>query len=549
MRRFFWVGSITIVIGVAIGFLITPVISRDNIYSQLDKYQEVYNNAVKNYVDEVDMNELTEAAIKGMLDELDPHSVYITAEDMKAVKEDFSGSFEGIGIQFDIINDTITVISPIAGGPSEALGIQAGDKIINIDGEDAVGIARDEVPDKLKGPKGTKVVVDIMRGFDPELIEFDIIRDKIPIYSVDASFMVEDTDIGVVVVNRFSATTHREMLEAMRKLEAKGMKKLILDLRGNPGGYLTQAFYMANEFLPSGDTIVYTKGRRPEFDEVFRSSGGGRYEDIPIIAMINHGSASASEIVSGAIQDLDRGLVVGTTSFGKGLVQRQYELDDGSAYRLTISRYYTPSGRSIQRPYDDKDSYRRLKGRLDLEEGANIEHALESVKAKMKEEGESDEAMAELDSLPVHYTRSGRPVLGGGGITPDYIVKSDTLTKLGVQLRRNRIFYEFVNNNLNSGTEIEKQFGGDFERFYKEFEVDDDMIDGLKDLAEEKEIEWDKNQFETDEDFIKSEIRATIARIVWDREKYVKIFYDIDRQFQKAITLFPEAVKIAEVNK
>lgn len=541
MGKRFLFGVMFVSVGIMVGVVITPLISGDNIYDQMSKFKEVFFTAYRNYVDEVDPEKLTEAAIEGMLSELDPHSVYISAENMKSVDEDFEGKFEGVGIQFDIRNDTITVVSPIAGGPSEQLGIQSGDKIVTIDDEDVVGIPRDEVPKKLKGPKGTIVKVGIVRSGIDEILDFEITRDEIPIYTVDASFIMDDTDIGVIVVNRFAATTHEETVKAINKLKAQGMKKLILDLRGNPGGYLNQAFYMADEFLADGDTIVYTKGRIEQFDEVFRSTAGGNSEDLPIIVMINAGSASASEIVSGAMQDLDRGLVVGTTSFGKGLVQRQYKVRDGSAFRITISRYFTPSGRSIQRPYDDEKEYRRLVGRLELEEGANIKHALERIKA-------DDSDTLNIDDFEIYYTRSGRTVLGGGGITPDYIIKQDTITMLGRQLRAKRLFFEFVNNNLESGKPIITKYGGDFNTFNRNFKVDDKMMKDFLDFAKSKDIKWTEEEFAADKDFLATEIKANIAQMGWDREKYIQVFFDIDRQIQKAKTLFPEAAKIAQIS-
>lgn len=546
MKKKVFLATTFIIAGVLIGVILNPLISEDNIYNQVKKFEFILGTSVKNYVEDVDTQKLTEAAVKGMLDELDPHSVYINAEKMKSVREDFSGSFEGVGVQFDIINDTLTVISPIAGGPSEELGIQAGDKIIKIDGEDAVGIERSEVPKKLKGPKGTKVTVDIVRTGANKVLHFEIIRDKIPLYTVDAAFMVDKTDIGVVVVNRFAQKTHAEFLEAVSKLKKQGMKKLVLDLRGNPGGYLSQAFYLADEFLPAGDTIVYTQGRRDEFNEAFISSYRGNVEEQPLIILINQGSASASEIVSGSVQDLDRGLIVGVTSFGKGLVQRQYDVGDGSAFRLTISRYYTPSGRCIQRPYEDEKAYRRLFGRLELEEGANIEHALEKIKTEMGDDDKEDEGkMMHPDSIPLYSTRKGRPVLGGGGITPDYIIKSDTLTDLSIDLRRNRIMYEYVNNYLNSGKDLKQKYNSDFLQFYRNFEVSDNDIKRIKKLAEKKDIEWNEDDYDTDEEFIKTELKAILARVMWDREKYIQVFFDIDRQLQKSIELFPEAIKIA----
>lgn len=542
-------------VGLTMGVLIQPLISNDGLYDQIRKYQEVISNAVKNYVEPVDTQKLTESAIRGMLSELDPHSVYITAEEMKGVDEDFKGSFEGVGIQFDVIDDTIVVISPISDGPSEKLGIQSGDKIVKIDDENAVGINRDQVPKKLRGPKGSKVKLGIKRSGKNEILTFEVIRDKIPLYTVDASFMLDSTDIGIIVVNRFAATTHDELVQALRKLKQEGMKKLILDLRGNPGGYLNQAFLMADHFLKGGDTIVYTKGRRPEFDEVYKSTPGGLVEDIPLIVLINAGSASASEIVSGSIQDLDRGLIVGETSFGKGLVQRQYPLPDGSAYRITIARYYTPSGRCIQRPFQDKANYRNLVGRLELKEGSNIEHALEMVKKEIKEENEKNikdnkkGSAINLDSIPLYYTRSGRTVLGGGGIVPDYIVKQDTITKFSIQLRMNRVFYEYVDKYLDNGRNLDADYRNNYISFIRNWKVTNKMMEDFRTLAESKGVKWDEESYKRDEDFIKTEIKGTVARSLWDRNAYVQVFFSIDKQVNMAKGLFDEATKIATKKK
>jgi len=523
---------------------VQPTISSDQVFEQVKKFDYVLQTAYKNYVDEVNPEELTEAAIEGMLGKLDVHSVYISAEEMKSVDESFQGSFDGIGVQFDIINDTITIISPLEDGPSESLGIQPGDKIVTIDGEDAVGISRSDVPKKLKGPKGTEVTIEVFRRGESDLIEYNIIRDKIPLNSVSANYMIPDTDIGVVAISRFAGTTFAELVDALNELAPQGMKKLVLDLRGNPGGYLDQAFKMANEFLPAGDTIVFTRSREGKFDEVYLSKPNGILEDLPVIVLINQGSASASEIVSGAIQDHDRGLVVGTTSFGKGLVQRQYRTGDGAAFRITISRYYTPSGRSIQRPYADEDDYRNLVGRLDLEEGNYWEDGLEKIKtAAMKD------TTVEFDSLPIYYTDNGRPVLGGGGITPDYIINSDTtrLTDLSVEFRKNRLLYEFANDYLSRhSVEFETKYGQDFDKFNSQFKLNSDIIEELEEAAEARDIEWDEDQFEKDEEWVELEFKSNIARIKWNGDKERQVLVPIDRQINKAITLFPQAVKLAK---
>jgi len=556
-------GLTAVAVGIAIGFVANPTISSDNVYDQIRKFQHVFGTAVRNYVDEVDTQKLTESAIKGMLEDLDPHSVYIDADEMKRVNEDFQGSFEGIGVEFDIINDTITIITPISGGPSELLGILGGDKIVTIDGEDAIAIPRSEVPKKLKGPKGTKVTVEIKRIGMKDLISFTITRDKIPLHTNRSAYIIDDTDIGYVSVGRFAQNTYDEMMEAAMKLKKQGMKKMILDLRGNPGGYLSQAVLMADEFVKGGDTIVYTKGRRPEFDESYMSTGGGKLEDIPLIVMIDESSASASEIVSGSIQDMDRGLIVGTTSFGKGLVQRQYPVGDGSAFRLTISRYYTTAGRSIQRPYKDKDAYRKLVGRLDLDEGmlnqsSSVEDYLKKLKAdhsktiekKAKSKSKDDDEILEIDSLPIYHTRGGRLVLGGGGVTPDFIVKRDTstLTKLGVELRMKRLFYNYTSNYLGSkdGKKMKEKYENNFSDFLKNFNIEGKLLDDFVTLAKKEITDWNEEEYAKDKFWIEVSIKSNFAKLIWGQDEQSQVFNIIDRQLQKAITLFPEAEKFTK---
>jgi carboxyl-terminal processing protease len=541
---------VAVVFGVVAGMYFSPLISTDNIFQQIKKIDKVLNIAAKNYLEPVDTQKLTEAAIKGLLSELDVHSVYISAEEMKRVNEDFQGSFEGIGVEFDIINDTIVIVSPIPGGPSEALGIRSGDKIVKIDGESAIGLSRTDVPKKLKGPKGTVVEVDIKREGVKELLHFRIVRDKIPLNTVEAAFMVDGTDIGVIVVNRFAATTHDELVQALEKLTQMGMKKLVLDLRGNPGGYLNQAFLMAEEFIRAGDTIVYTKGRLPEFDEVYISSGASVYANLPLIVLINSGSASASEIVSGAIQDLDRGLIVGETSFGKGLVQRQYDLGDGSAFRLTIAKYYTPSGRCIQRPYKDKDKYRHLVGRLELEEGSYIYDAYNKIISQVKRMNDTIKNAKDrinIDSLPIYYTRSKRVVFGGGGITPDYIIKSDTITRMTATIRSQNLFFEFIDKSLKKEVERIRNQYKDFKDFKANYVISEQILNQFRKFVEEKKIEVKDSDWNTDKEYIGIYLKAQLARSVWTREQFLEILFTVDNQFKKALELFPEAIKIAKL--
>ncbi|MCU0425580.1 MAG: S41 family peptidase [Candidatus Kapabacteria bacterium] len=496
---------------------------------QARKFESILENAEKNYVDSVKTRDLTETAIKAMLSELDPHSVYVPASLKQREREDLFGSFEGIGIQFEIINDTITVATPIIGGPSEKLGIRAGDKIVKIDGKNAIGLADTAVVRRLKGEKGTQVTVSIKRGMMTDLVDFTITRDKIPIYSVSAAFLIPNTDIGYISVNQFRATMFEEFVQASRKLRSEGMKRMILDLRGNPGGLLEQAYEMADAFIPDGKKIVYTKGRDASTTDEYIGTGGGEFEDIPLIILIDAGSASASEIVAGAVQDLDRGLIVGETSFGKGLVQRSYDMSDGSSYRLTVSRYYTPSGRSIQRDYKDAKKYRALQGRTEAEEGDNFTH---------KEKGDS--------SRPAFKTLGGRVVYGGGGIVPDYVVKHDTATKLLIELA-SKVLREFTDAYISeNGEQLRKQYQTEMPRFLSSYTVSNEAISRLGAMAEKKGIQWNEAQYKTDERTIKTYIKAQIARNIWNLNEKTMVDITADKQVQKAIQLFPEVQKLAK---
>ncbi|MEX2402924.1 MAG: S41 family peptidase, partial [Balneolales bacterium] len=323
----------------------------NSLRESVSSFESAYRYMVNNTVDE-NIDKRVEDAIKGMFNKLDPHSIFIAAEQSERIEEEFAGKFQGVGIQFEVLRDTITVISAISGGPSEELGIQSGDRIVQIDDSSSVGFTEQDVVNHLRGPKGTNVKVGIKRPLNSELINFDIIRDDIPLYTVDASYML-DEKTGYVRVSRFAATTHQEFISAMSKLDELGMERLMLDMRGNPGGYLEQAVRITNEFFPRGTNLVATQSRHSRFTSEYRANRNGRYMDMPIIMLIDEGSASGSEIVSGALQDHDRALLVGRRTFGKGLVQQQYEMPDHSNIRVTISRYNTPSGRLIQKPYSN----------------------------------------------------------------------------------------------------------------------------------------------------------------------------------------------------
>ena len=519
-----------VVVSLFAGSVLNHLISGDNIYEQLAKFKDVLSITEKYYVEDVDTQKLTETAINEVLSQLDPHSVYIPASQLQRVTEEFQGSFEGVGIEYQVLNDTLLVVAPIIGGPSEAVGIEAGDKIVRINDSSAIGITQLGVQQKLRGPKGSKVRVSVLRAGIHDRLEFEITRDKIPLYTVSAAFMVDNV-VGYINVTRFAAKTHEEFVEAAAKLKSEGMKRLVLDLRENAGGYLEQAFKMADELLPEGKKIVYTRGRRPEFDEEYVATSGGKFEDVTLVILVNNGSASASEIVAGAVQDWDRGLIVGETTFGKGLVQRQFDLKDGSAFRLTTARYYTPSERLIQRPYgSDKLVYHRAALNRDETEGANLTH------------------QAEKDSSrPVYKTASGRTVYGGGGITPDYILKADRLSEYSVNLLSKLVFLDFGDKYLERhGSEIKTKYGKDLIRFVKEFEVTAVMLDNLLALAKGKSIEFKKDLYQKDMRFIKAFTKRHIARSLWGNEGWARVMLMEDDQFHKAVELFPEAERISK---
>lgn len=495
----------------------------------------------KNYVDDVDDARLSESAIKGMLEQLDPHSVYMTPSQVRRSKEEFQGNFEGIGIEFDIIADTLIVVTPIAGGPSEKIGVQSGDRIITIDDSTAVGITRDDVFRKLRGQKGTKVSVKILRQGEPAPLAFTITRDKIPTYSVGAVMML-DEKTGYIKLDRFVQTTYDEFMDAMKSLKAQGMTQLVLDLRGNPGGYLDQAIKIADEFIGGMKKLVYTRGAHVK-DEDFFSKPNDMFEKESVVALINRGSASASEIVAGALQDYDRALIVGETSFGKGLVQRQFELADSSAIRVTISKYYTPSGRLIQRKYASgkrgREEYYN-----ELSERDGDERFFESEAKKLWSETRKPVEAAlfvERDSThEVFKTPLGRIVLGSGGIIPDYFCWNDTLTTYYRQMLSKQIFDEFALAYLDQNKSLKQTFEK-VEDFRKSFVVSESMMQSLIALAAKKNVPYNERDYKQDERYFKNMVKATLARQIWGWKAQTSILVLEDVVLKEALNLLPKA--------
>ena len=475
------------------------------------------------YVDTLDKTELVENAITGMLNELDPHSVYISADEVEKMNEPLQGNFEGIGIQFSILKDTLFVVNPIPGGPSEKVGVMAGDRIIFVDDEKVagIGLTNKMVFDLLRGKKGTEVTIKIARRGSKELIDFTIERDKIPIYSLDAAYMLSD-NIGYIKLNRFSATTYDEFSESLKKLQAKGMQNLILDLQGNGGGYLKAATDIADQFIKKGNLIVYTKGiNSPE--RHLKAEKNGLFESGKLVVLIDEGSASASEIVSGAIQDWDRGIIIGRRSFGKGLVQRPFNLPDGSMMRLTTAKYYTPTGRLIQKPYENgNEQYREdLKNRYEHGEYTNVD------------------SIQFPDSLKFNTLLNKRTVYGGGGIMPDIFIPLDTTgySKYHRTLVGKGVVNKFVLSYVDNNRDKLNNSYPNINDYIDNFDCDKAMLDDLIKRGETLKIEFNKKEFERSKTFIKQQIKALIARDIFDKDDFYRIININDNVIKSAIEI------------
>ncbi len=519
-----------LVFSASLGFILATVLlipkvysSNQNVYKilreKINVLQQIISYVNHFYFETVDMEKIMDGAFHGLLEELDPHSTYIPAKDQENINELFKGKFQGIGIEFDILNGYITVISPVPDSPSDIVGLMPGDKIIAIDSEDAYKITKDEVFKKLRGRKGTKVDLTISRIGGSKPFDVTIIRDNIPIYSVGAATMIDD-QTGYVFLRRFSATTGKEFTEAINKLEQQGMKRLIFDLRGNSGGYLEQAAAISNQFINTKDTLVYTTGKIKESNQVFiadPNKGNGAFS---LIVLINRGSASASEIVAGAVQDLDRGLVVGETSFGKGLVQRQLPLESGAAVRITIARYFTPVGRLIQRPYEDGNDlayYRELYE-------TNRESKIDSLK----------------ELRPKFKTKSGRTVYGGGGITPDiYIPYKNDLNSETSKVLRNpkRPIFNFSSNYVSTHNNNFKSFSD----FRDSWEISDEILNDFFTYLNNDSINVVKDSLMIDQKFLKNRIKSEIAGSIWGKDEATNIRLLKDNQIIESLKHFHEA--------
>jgi carboxyl-terminal processing protease len=525
MEKFIRRNTRILFVGTLLFFLFVSSCFSQDLNKVMEKYRAALATVSLAYVDSVNEEKLVENAIVGMLKELDPHSVYISKDELKEMNEPLVGNFEGVGIQFQILNDTIMVVAAIPGGPSEKLGIQAGDKIIKIEKDivAGVGVKNSDVMTRLRGDKGTKVKVFISRGGSDKLVEYVITRDKIPIYSVDAAYMATP-EIGYIKINRFAQNTMDEFYSSMKELQAKGLQHLILDLRGNGGGYLHVAIALADEFLPDKKMIVYTQGLRQPKVESFSTSNGSFIKG-KVVILIDEFSASASEIVSGAVQDWDRGLIIGRRSFGKGLVQKPFPLPDGSAMRLTTARYYTPTGRSIQKPYENgTDAYNK-----DLTNRFNhLEHIhVDSIKLP--------------DSLK-YFTPSGRTVYGGGGIMPDIFIPVDTSfsSEFYTEILRKNLLNQFVLSYLDKNRKDFSSRYPNIDAFKANFNVDETLYDEFFALAKKEGIDPSQYAVEKSSEMIKNQIKALFARNLWKTGSYYEITNEYNEAFKKAISVIQD---------
>lgn len=477
------------------------------------------------YVDSVDEKKLVEDGIRGMIEQLDPHSSYSTAKETKEMNEPLQGSFEGIGVQFNMVKDTLLVIQPVVNGPSERVGILAGDRIVSVNDTAIAGVkmSKEDIMKRLRGAKGSKVRLGVVRRGIAGILKFTVVRDKIPVKTLDAAYMIRP-HVGYIRIGSFGVTTYNEFMKAVGTLKASGMKDLILDLQENGGGYLMAAVQIANEFLHNSDLIVYTQGRKvPRQD--YCADGSGRLLDGKVFVLINEYTASAAEIVTGAIQDQDRGTVVGRRSFGKGLVQRPIDLPDGSMIRLTIAHYFTPSGRCIQKPYKKGDA---------------IDYAMDIEKRFEHGELYSADSIHFADSLKYYTLRKHRVVYGGGGIMPDVFVPLDT-TQYTKFLRQMAARSYIINANLKyidvNRKQLKKQFAT-FNDFNARFEVPQSLIDDVVQAAEKDKIKpKDQQELQATLPQLRRQLKALIARDLWDMSEYFQVINETNPIVVKAVGL------------
>ena len=523
------------VICAAATFGISAQYSRSNSASRQQQKLLMVENIVNNlYVDNVDEEKIVENAVRGILENLDPHSSYSTKEETTSSQETMQGSFSGIGIQFNMQKDTLYVVQTIAGGPSEKVGILPGDRFIAVDDSIIAGrkLKNTDIMKRLRGPKGTKVNIKVKRGSNAELLEFRITRDDIPLNSIDAVYMA-DGKTGYIRLSRFAATSYKEFKDAITKLKKQGMQQLILDLTDNGGGYMQIAAQIANEMLNRGNLIVYTQGRKSPRQNL-NADGSGTFRTQKVVVMINQFSASSSEILSGAVQDWDRGVVVGRRSFGKGLVQREFLLPDSSSFRLTIARYYTPSGRNIQKPYVKGDSEDYDKDIIDRYNHGELQSA---------------DSIHFADSLKHTTLRLHRTVYGGGGIMPDVFVPLDTTqyTDYHRRLVAKGIIPQFALRYVDKNRADLKAQYPDAQKFIKEFTVTDEMLNNLVDAGKAEKVDFDKSQFAKSKEMLRTFVKAAIANDLFSTGAYFQIVNEQNDIYKEALSIINDDARYRKI--
>lgn len=523
------------VICAAATFGISAQYSRSNSASRQQQKLLMVENIVNNlYVDNVDEEKIVENAVRGILENLDPHSSYSTKEETTSSQETMQGSFSGIGIQFNMQKDTLYVVQTIAGGPSEKVGILPGDRFIAVDDSIIAGrkLKNTDIMKRLRGPKGTKVNIKVKRGSNAELLEFRITRDDIPLNSIDAVYMA-DGKTGYIRLSRFAATSYKEFKDAITKLKKQGMQQLILDLTDNGGGYMQIAAQIANEMLNRGNLIVYTQGRKSPRQNL-NADGSGTFRTQKVVVMINQFSASASEILSGAVQDWDRGVVVGRRSFGKGLVQREFLLPDSSSFRLTIARYYTPSGRNIQKPYVKGDREDYDKDIIDRYNHGELQSA---------------DSIHFADSLKHTTLRLHRTVYGGGGIMPDVFVPLDTTqyTDYHRRLVAKGIIPQFALRYVDKNRADLKAQYPDAQKFIKEFTVTDEMLNNLVDAGKAEKVDSDKSQFAKSKEMLRTFVKAAIANDLFSTGAYFQIVNEQNDIYKEALSIINDDARYRKI--
>lgn len=523
------------VICAAATFGISAQYSRSNSASRQQQKLLMVENIVNNlYVDNVDEEKIVENAVRGILENLDPHSSYSTKEETTSSQETMQGSFSGIGIQFNMQKDTLYVVQTIAGGPSEKVGILPGDRFIAVDNSIIAGrkLKNTDIMKRLRGPKGTKVNIKVKRGSNAELLEFRITRDDIPLNSIDAVYMA-DGKTGYIRLSRFAATSYKEFKDAITKLKKQGMQQLILDLTDNGGGYMQIAAQIANEMLNRGNLIVYTQGRKSPRQNL-NADGSGTFRTQKVVVMINQFSASASEILSGAVQDWDRGVVVGRRSFGKGLVQREFLLPDSSSFRLTIARYYTPSGRNIQKPYVKGDREDYDKDIIDRYNHGELQSA---------------DSIHFADSLKHTTLRLHRTVYGGGGIMPDVFVPLDTTqyTDYHRRLVAKGIIPQFALRYVDKNRADLKAQYPDAQKFIKEFTVTDEMLNNLVDAGKAEKVDFDKSQFAKSKEMLRTFVKAAIANDLFSTGAYFQIVNEQNDIYKEALSIINDDARYRKI--